>query len=131
VFDIPYDINQVKKSFFDTIENQNRVGMRENYNLIINNCITSAIRGLANGLTPQEEKRVEKELILTFKKISALSRYDLSEEQTRKLFEDYLKIINANRSTIGATPIKEKPYFIQWLNENQKTKLQISCKQLF
>lgn len=132
VIDIPYDINQVRRSFFDTIENQNRIGMSENYNLIINNCITSAIRGLANGLTPEEERRVEKELLRTFKKISAISRNDLSEEEMRKLFEDYLKIIRANKSKIGVTPIIEKSYFLDWLSEKQKELvLSNNCKQLF
>lgn len=132
VFDIPFTAEQTRRSFLDTIESQSRIGMSENYNLVSNNCITSAIRGLANGLTPEEEARVERELVLTFKKISTLSRNDMSEEEMRRLFEDYSKIINSNKSKVSATPIMERSYFTDWLSEEQKeTARQNGCKQLF
>lgn len=132
VFDIPFEVEEVRRSLWDTVENQNRLGMSENYNLVTNNCITSAIRGLANGLTPEQEARIEKELHRTFRKISALSRNDISEAELNKLFNDYSKLINENKARIGATPISERPYFMDWLTDKQKVALRINgCKSLF
>ncbi len=137
VFDVPFDKSKVVRSFWDTVNTQSKIGMSENYNLVSNNCITSAVRGLANGLTAAEEARVEAELARTFLRIGALSRQDLTDAEIKEMLSEYAKMLRggvggAVKSKATFTPIMERSFFTDWLTEEQKaTIVNRSCKQIF
>lgn len=123
VYDIPFDAQATQQSFWDTLNAQNQIGMSENYDLIVNNCITSAIRGLANGLSPEQEAQVKKQLAISFKEIGLLSRENITEDKIKSMMNEYAKLLGANQASFKCTPIIEESFFTDWLTDAQKEKV--------
>lgn len=132
VYDIPFDQRAAQTSFWRTVNEQSEKGMSENYNLISKNCITSAIEGLANGLTDKEKAHLQVEITRAMKKIRAMSRKDLTNEEIKKMVQDYSKILGPRAAQIKVQSILEKSYFTQWLTEVQKEIAKsLMCRNLF
>ncbi len=119
VYDLNFDPQSVQKAFVETVIQQSYIGMSTNYHLLTNNCITSAVFGLINGLSKEEQARLRIQIAKTVAKLKTMSTKDLTEEEIQRMIKEYADILGEKGQNIVGQSIHKKVYFLKWLTKNQ------------
>jgi hypothetical protein len=128
---VPYDPTTTTKSFWEMVARSSHVGMSTNYNLITNNCITSAVDALALGLDDRYRKLVTGEMNRAAEALNRLQIENLTDTKIRDLFQNYLRFLQSHGYSVSYQSILDKSYFVDWLSADDMQTLGVCRKTNF
>jgi hypothetical protein len=132
VYNAPLSPAETEKSFWRTIIDESKEGMSTNYNLLMHNCITSALEALSNGLNKTEKFILESKLSKTMLQLSRLHTEELKEHKAQAIIIGLLHDFKIHNQEIKSTPIQESKFFVDSLTKEQKQLMTSkSCSLLF
>jgi hypothetical protein len=134
VYDIPLTATEVQQSFLVSMLEASKIGMSTNYNLIDNNCITSAIHSLTNGLSQTDQRKIQAKISRRMVQLTRLHTEDLTKEEVQDMISDFLMTLKVHGKKLHSSPIQTNDFFTEWLSEAQKKSLidsNLICAKLF
>lgn len=115
VIEIPFTQDQASNAFMYSILEWNDRRMNTNYNLASNNCISSALEGLAFGLTYDELQFVKRKMKRAIIQLNRLHTEDVTDAQIKRAFESFVMVLDQSGYKVRSGPIQDYKFYTDWL----------------